>query len=764
MLHSERKGRRLIASYFFTYMIVLVIPIIAAVFVSAGFTGTLKDQIEQENAALTRQAAQILDAEINSLDSFAARLAENPALKTLLENEKLPEKGSAPEGRLPLPSSACGALYDYAVFFQKSMSAVDYRLLCSLDIFYTQRFHDAGQTLEEWETEIFSPLPEGRRCRVRRIWYGEGDDSGEKEMIELSYPLSAGSGNGRIVLYVEQQRLISLLSAAYAREDEIAWIEAEDGGVLASTCPDQKTAEALRSSFSGDTESTGTARVSANGKEMLVSRCRSPQTGIGVVYARPADQVLTPMGRTQRILVISLIAALALGVLFSYLYSRYFSSFFSQLAARGGMRLESMDYRQALQNLKKSFEDIQTANDNMTQTLESQRLYLQRAFLSQLLNGDFSNEENALAIARNIPSFQLEQPMRVVLIHFSGESGMTGEGPDLQLSDNWKSVIRMAVESLENDALHLSRSENDDVLLLCGNRLEERIDQLVKLIRSNLPEGINELLFVYVGNPVDRLTDVVRSWDNASSMVYLQPSPAEVPVQYYPGSGKPQISVFYPQDMQRRLINSVMNGDDQETLEILKDLKENNRQDNAIPAYIIQLLIDNLLSTLLQINNMAGLPQDRAETILSGVKSLMTLPISAQLDMVDMLYSSLCGEIQKMKSEGGKQQIIDEISAFIREHYMDADLSLAKVADRFHVSESYLSFTFKAQKGTNFFSFVEGLRIARAKELLRHTNLKISDIAEQVGYASANSFCRAFKRSTGENASNYRNGTEESEN
>ena len=105
------------------------------------------------------------------------------------------------------------------------------------------------------------------------------------------------------------------------------------------------------------------------------------------------------------------------------------------------------------------------------------------------------------------------------------------------------------------------------------------------------------------------------------------------------------------------------------------------------------------------------------------------------------------------------QQSIDEVTAYIDGHYMDADLSLAGVADRFHMSESYLSCLFKAQTGTNFFSYVEDLRIARAKTLLRETNLKINEIAQQSGYASANSFCRAFKRNTGESATNYRNGT-----
>ena len=48
----------------------------------------------------------------------------------------------------------------------------------------------------------------------------------------------------------------------------------------------------------------------------------------------------------------------------------------------------------------------------------------------------------------------------------------------------------------------------------------------------------------------------------------------------------------------------------------------------------------------------------------------------------------------------------------------------------------------------------------KAKELLRQTDEKIIDIAAKVGYASGNSFCRAFKRRTGSSATTYRNGME----
>ena len=105
---------------------------------------------------------------------------------------------------------------------------------------------------------------------------------------------------------------------------------------------------------------------------------------------------------------------------------------------------------------------------------------------------------------------------------------------------------------------------------------------------------------------------------------------------------------------------------------------------------------------------------------------------------------------------GGKQKMMDSVIAYLHQHYTDACFSLRMAADHFNVSESYLSYVFKEQSGTNFFAFVEALRIEKAKSLLKETDLKINEIAEQIGYASANSFCRAFKRATGDSATGYR--------
>ena len=73
------------------------------------------------------------------------------------------------------------------------------------------------------------------------------------------------------------------------------------------------------------------------------------------------------------------------------------------------------------------------------------------------------------------------------------------------------------------------------------------------------------------------------------------------------------------------------------------------------------------------------------------------------------------------------------------------------------MNEYYISSIFKQSTGINFSTYVEQVRIQNAQELLRESSLKTKEISEMVGYTSSNSFCRAFKRVTGMNPTDYRN-------
>jgi AraC-like DNA-binding protein/ligand-binding sensor protein len=99
--------------------------------------------------------------------------------------------------------------------------------------------------------------------------------------------------------------------------------------------------------------------------------------------------------------------------------------------------------------------------------------------------------------------------------------------------------------------------------------------------------------------------------------------------------------------------------------------------------------------------------------------------------------------------------MITKAKAFIEQHHAD-DLSLGEVAKASNTSTFYFCKMFKKATGINFTDYLSRVRIEKAKNLLLNPNLRISEIAFEVGFQSLTHFNRVFKTVIGESPTEYR--------
>ena len=86
-----------------------------------------------------------------------------------------------------------------------------------------------------------------------------------------------------------------------------------------------------------------------------------------------------------------------------------------------------------------------------------------------------------------------------------------------------------------------------------------------------------------------------------------------------------------------------------------------------------------------------------------------------------------------------------EIIFYIHSNFHE-DLSLTYLANKFHISVSYLSELIKQHMGENFVSLLNEIRIRHACSLLVSTELPVSTVAMEVGYNSFKTFSRVFRK------------------
>ena len=90
------------------------------------------------------------------------------------------------------------------------------------------------------------------------------------------------------------------------------------------------------------------------------------------------------------------------------------------------------------------------------------------------------------------------------------------------------------------------------------------------------------------------------------------------------------------------------------------------------------------------------------------------------------------------------------------QNFANPNLMLQDVARAVSMSKSRFSTVFSQQNGQTFKEYLIYLRLSKAKELLRGTDQKSSQIARDVGYNDAHYFSYIFKKNTGMTPSEYR--------
>jgi AraC family transcriptional regulator of arabinose operon len=91
-------------------------------------------------------------------------------------------------------------------------------------------------------------------------------------------------------------------------------------------------------------------------------------------------------------------------------------------------------------------------------------------------------------------------------------------------------------------------------------------------------------------------------------------------------------------------------------------------------------------------------------------------------------------------------------------HTIEADPSarIADLASQVNLSSSRLSHLFKDQTGLSLNVFLADVRLERAADLLRKTEMRVKEITYCVGYCQEPSFQRAFKKKFNHSPMSYR--------
>lgn len=314
-------------------------------------------------------------------------------------------------------------------------------------------------------------------------------------------------------------------------------------------------------------------------------------------------------------------------------------------------------------------------------------------------------------------------------------------------------------------------------VLLNGQRetIEENTRACVDEIRKILSrqDGRREW-FLAVGQSVDRLSQIQKSYHTASrafSQRYLYDENIlyydEMETMEHPGGQAETEDNAYLQKVDVNALNPAIlqkflsNGLQEETENFVKDYFYAIGQEPMESLVFRNYVILNVRFSVISFIKGLGCDTNEMESadteeVLAESGKNMESAIAYAKKMISQAI-----EIRDQNSGNKNRSILKTAVDFIDSHYMDEEISLNTVANVANVSSNHFSALFSQNMGQTFIEYLTTLRMNKAKELLRCTGMRSSEIAGEIGYKDAHYFSYLFKKTQGMTPSDYRKAREE---
>lgn len=212
---------------------------------------------------------------------------------------------------------------------------------------------------------------------------------------------------------------------------------------------------------------------------------------------------------------------------------------------------------------------------------------------------------------------------------------------------------------------------------------------------------------------------------------------------------------------QNRIFDNLKVGAHPALCQELTSLIDEMRESNMSPESVRIVATNLVLLTYTTLNELGYNP---VEIFGPAFSPLAEVNRTESLDELEKFLLGVFEQINNFintKRTSVNQHLVDEIRQRLEDKFAD-DITLSAMANLYKISPGYLSLLFTERTGKNFIDYLTERRINKAKELLKHTDLKIYEISKMVGYNDAFYFSSSFKRVVGISPSEYRENLEAS--
>lgn len=316
------------------------------------------------------------------------------------------------------------------------------------------------------------------------------------------------------------------------------------------------------------------------------------------------------------------------------------------------------------------------------------------------------------------------------------------------LPDGRQATVNLTFNSMARKVKHLHFIITDSgfsVLIYKSNNSEECYSTLYRTLKEFTAIDAEAGLQAAITRPCEGWSGIKGLYQNALNIMdcryILQDKIIMTEDDMIDNTGL----MHYPISEERKLINAALSAS-VNTLDIFDAIvKDNTAPERMLTEKEFERFSSALISTVMRIF------QEMKEDIDGDVNWKDLMDNQKPAAAISELRNLLAGYVERKNRENSERYdyLVDEMKKYIQAHYSE-NIQLIDLSEEFNLSPKYCSEVFNRLSGENFKNYLNRFRINEAQRILdENPEIRITQLASEVGFSSSNSFIRVFDKYMG---------------
>ncbi|WHH59070.1 helix-turn-helix domain-containing protein [Petroclostridium sp. X23] len=737
-----------------------IIPVVAAnTIIYRKSTMTIQKQTRNTNMNMLGKTSETVDLVFKQIDQTMQQIAKDPSIVNSIINPDINSIGRNSKIISNLKNIASTnnyilSIYVYSAFNQTIISS-------SGGVYKLEEFYD-----KEWLKEYDNFILGTHQMETRKISDALGNQYNGITFFR-NLPYASWSKLGAIIINVSEDKLYETIAGLDMEVKGQFYVANAEGKILIHEEKDKLYTNIDihdRNGVSLLVDDRGFFINKVGGKQTLFTYVTSPYNEWKYFYAIPLEYLQTDSAIISRLIVITTLIYILLGLILSFLISKGVYNPIEKLMnlvlaeSKQSFYEENFDGKDEYEFLGYAYNQVVGKNKSMEDIITSMKPVMKEKLLTSLLLGKVDSLKE---ISEKLSFLELDFSLKnyvVIVMQIDNYSEFCSNLNEVDRNLYTAQLVNVIEERLsgehkgvcievESDKVAAIINFNEEITLI---EAKKQSSIMAAHIKDEVEKHFPFTITLGIGRMYKEITNVQLSYNEAvNALKYKIYQGKNEIINIDDVEQQTEELYYYDSEKERMLINNLKVGHQKEVDQLIDELCQEILDNRNISYTYVQQVFIRVISSIIELIINLGMTTD--EVFEPGYNMYEDFSNKETIEDIKFWLSGICGTIidnVNNLNQTRSQKYVEKILEYIDEN-LSSEISLNDIADYVGLSPTYVSKIFKDSMGKNYVDYLNASRIEKAKQLLKNTQLAVKEIGFRVGFNTIQTFMRTFKKYEG---------------